>query len=115
VGASIVGKGDGDWGELEWFGHVCIEEALEENGQLGRMLLDQRHNINDSCSRGIGREFNRIAIPFIVDVKTKGRNNVSDDSEISRIEDKVESVGTRSLKPSLGIFESGGSGGVDSN
>ena len=104
-GANEVGERDGDGGELEWLGDVCIENGIKESGQLDRVLLDQRRNVYDPCSRDIGREFEGLASLFVVNIETEGGDNIADNNEVnaaSGIENDVESFSTGCLEPLFG-------------
>jgi hypothetical protein len=104
-GADEVRERDGDRGKLEWLGDVRIENGIEESGQLGGVLLDQRCDVNDPCSGGISRESDWIAGLLVVNIETEGGDNIADDSEIeaaSGVENEVESFSAGSLEPILG-------------
>ena len=69
-GADEVGERDGDRGKLEWFCGVRIEKGIEETGQLRGVLLDQKRDVDDSCSGGIRRESDWLAGLLVVYIET---------------------------------------------
>jgi hypothetical protein len=109
-GTHEVGERDGDGGELERRGGVCIKDSAEEGRQSGRVPPDQRDDIDDA-SGSISREFDRFGRVLVVDIETECRKNILDDGEVrasAGVEDDIEGFETGSLEPSPCGGESSG-------
>lgn len=117
-GTNEVGERDGDRGKFEGRGGVGREDRAKEGRQPGRVLLDQRDDIDDTSGRSISRKFYWFSGVLVVDIEVERGENVLDDSKVrvsACVEDDVEGFKTRSLEPSPCGGESSGSGGIQSN